>query len=58
MSRPTSVFIDHHGKRLSLRQLAKAAGLKYETITHRYYRQKLRGPELWAPSKRPRTHVA
>ena len=58
MSRPTTVFVECDDKFLRLRQIAKAKGQRYATIVDRYYRYRLRGPELWAPSKRPRTHVA
>ena len=55
--RPVTVFVEYKGKRLSLRQLAKATGHKVATIEDRYHRYKARGPHLWRPSERPRTHV-
>lgn len=55
MRKPT--MVDYYDRQVTFRQLAKLEGLKVATLQQRYYVQKLRGPALWAPSKRPRTHV-
>ena len=51
------ILIDYRDGKATFKQIAKAERLKLETVRHRYYRQKLRGPDVWAPSKRPRVHV-
>lgn len=51
------ILIDYRDGKATFKQIAKAERLNLETIRKRHYHYELRGPELWAPSKRPRMHV-
>lgn len=51
------ILIDYRDGKATFKQIAAAEGHKLCTLHKRYYKYGMRGPELWAPSKRPRTHV-
>lgn len=45
-SNADKVFVEYNGKQVSLSQLSKLTGVKYNTIVARYHRG-LRGERLW-----------
>lgn len=54
INRRSTVWIEWNGERRNIKQWADHLGIKYGTLHSRYYRSKMRPPELFEPVKNSR----